>query len=102
METRRIGTKEFLAPMLAHIPIAANSDYYPVLDQNAARTRFLRTNAKNLIELAEAPLPCHAERLRRFAPGKVGAGRLEKLRPRRCRGALRQFFGECPVTNGSS
>ena len=57
VEVRRVGTKEFLAPVLARIPIPANSDYFPVLDQNAARTRFLRTNAKNLIELAEAPIP---------------------------------------------
>ncbi|HKA45022.1 MAG TPA: hypothetical protein VKF40_23770 [Burkholderiales bacterium] len=57
VEVRHIATKELLAPLLARIPIAANSDYYPVLDQNAARTRFLQLNAGDLIALAAVPVP---------------------------------------------
>jgi hypothetical protein len=57
VEVRRIATKELLAPLLARFPVAANSDYYPVLDQNAARTRFLRTNAQEFAALATAPIP---------------------------------------------
>lgn len=54
---RKIGTKKFLSKMLESMPIQANSDYYPVLDQNAAHTRFLGSTAKELIEFTYTPLP---------------------------------------------
>jgi len=57
VEVRRIATKEMLDPWLAGVPIVANSDYYPVLDQNAARARFLLNDALDFVALAAAPVP---------------------------------------------
>jgi len=35
----------------------ANSDYYPVVDERASRTRFTQANVTSLTELARSPLP---------------------------------------------
>lgn len=57
VEIRRIASKTLLDPFLKTIPIQANSDYYPILDQNAARARFLRQNVLDLKDLAMEPFP---------------------------------------------
>ncbi len=57
IEIRKSGTKKFLAKLLGSFPIPLNSDYYPVLDQNAARTRFLEATAYELIRFSHVPLP---------------------------------------------
>ena len=51
IEIRRIGNKRIFSRMLEAFPIQGNSDYYPVLDQGAARTRFLGSTAKELLNL---------------------------------------------------
>lgn len=57
LETRRIGNKKILAKFFETFPMPANSDYYPVLDQNAARTRFLGASAQDILKLGYEPLP---------------------------------------------
>jgi spermidine synthase len=57
IEARKIGNKRLFERLLAASGVDANSDYYPVVDQNAARTRFLRANAFEIRELSELPLP---------------------------------------------
>jgi spermidine synthase len=54
---RRMGSKQFLGTFLASSPIRANSDYYPVLDQNAARARFLEESARELVGFSHIPVP---------------------------------------------
>ncbi len=54
---RKIGTKKFLAKFLESFPIRANSDYYPVLDQNAARTRFLGSSGQMFLNFPHIPVP---------------------------------------------
>jgi spermidine synthase len=54
---RKIGTKRILQRMIETFPIRPNSDYYPVLDQNAARTRFLGSKADKLPQFTHFPLP---------------------------------------------
>jgi spermidine synthase len=54
---RKVGTKRFFARLLETFPVRANSDYYPVVDQNAARTRFLGSTAKELVKFSRFPLP---------------------------------------------
>lgn len=54
---RRIGSKRFLANFIASYPIRPNSDYYPVIDQNAARTRFLGESAFELTSFSNFPIP---------------------------------------------
>lgn len=57
VELRRIGGKKLFYPFFSSYKIKANSDYYPILDLNAAKTRFLGLNAQNLIALASEPIP---------------------------------------------
>jgi spermidine synthase len=54
LELRKIGTKRYYARLLETFPIQANSDYYPVLDQDAARTRFLGSTAAELLSFRYA------------------------------------------------
>jgi spermidine synthase len=54
---RKIGTKKIFDRFLESIPIQANSDYYPVLDQNASKTRFLGSTAQELLKYTHEPLP---------------------------------------------
>jgi hypothetical protein len=49
IEIRRIGNKRIFSRLLETFPIRGNSDYYPVLDQNAARVRFLGSTAQELL-----------------------------------------------------
>ena len=49
LERTRVATREVLHPMLANV--TPNSDYAPVLDLGAERTRFLRTSATGLSSL---------------------------------------------------
>jgi len=53
----RVAGKKTLDPFINTFTLPANSDYYPVIDQNAARTRFLKLTAGELVALADAPLP---------------------------------------------
>ena len=53
---RKIGNKAFFEPLLRDYAISMNSDYYPVLDQNAARTRFLGKGAGELLTITLEPL----------------------------------------------
>jgi hypothetical protein len=57
LEIRRLGTKQLIDPLLASFPIRANSDYYPVLDQGAAKARFMQVNAHEFLSLVNQPLP---------------------------------------------
>ncbi len=54
---RRIADRQILDPLLHFFSEPANSDYYPFLDQNAAKARYLGSNATELTALADAPLP---------------------------------------------
>jgi spermidine synthase len=55
LDIRKVGTKHMLRGLIESFPLRANSDYFPVLDQGAARTRFLRLNARQLVEFAHVP-----------------------------------------------
>jgi predicted membrane-bound spermidine synthase len=54
---RLVATRAMLRPLLDSQDIPANSDYFPVLDQNANRARFLGANAFKLALLPFEPLP---------------------------------------------
>jgi spermidine synthase len=53
----RIGSRRELAPLLAQFDPEPNSDYRPVVQLEAPRSRFLRESADAIVELALAPLP---------------------------------------------
>ena len=54
---RKVGNKESLGRLLQSFSIRANSDYHPVLDQNAGQARFLGTTAFELLDLVRLPFP---------------------------------------------
>jgi spermidine synthase len=54
LNDRRIGSKATLAPYFFAQPLHVNSDYYPVLDQGAVKSRFLNDDASALLELRRA------------------------------------------------
>jgi hypothetical protein len=56
IELRRLGSRSMLEPLINSYDIPANSDYYPVLDQQAARSRFLNENALKFLRLRFVPL----------------------------------------------
>jgi len=51
IEIRRIGNKRSFSRLLETFPVQGNSDYYPVLDQGAARARFLGSTGQDLLNL---------------------------------------------------
>jgi predicted membrane-bound spermidine synthase len=69
IELRRIGNKRFYANLLETFPVRSNSDYYPVLDQGAVRSRFLGETAQVLETVPYANLPT-LEMLSGSAPRK--------------------------------
>jgi hypothetical protein len=55
--SRRIGNKALLDPFVSGYPVPVNSDYFPYVDQNAARFRFLERDAVQLPKLTMLPVP---------------------------------------------
>ena len=55
--SRRIGNKALLGPFVSRYPVPVNSDYFPYVDQNAARFRFLHRGAVELPGLTMLPVP---------------------------------------------
>jgi len=57
LNLRKIGDRAMLSPFFGLFAVEANSDYYPVLDQRAAKARFLNKNVVSLSQIAFSPLP---------------------------------------------
>ncbi len=57
MQLRRIGSKRSLDPLFASYNVPANSDYFPYVDLNAPRMRFLRRSAVALSEITRNQVP---------------------------------------------
>jgi predicted membrane-bound spermidine synthase len=57
IRSRMIGDNTTLGPLLQSIQVPANSDYYPFVDLNAPRLRYLGANALELPALTVLPLP---------------------------------------------
>ncbi|MDH5324599.1 MAG: fused MFS/spermidine synthase [Gammaproteobacteria bacterium] len=57
LNLRRLGSKQVFQPLFDSYSSAANSDYYPVLDLGAAKTRFLNAHAGGLVALSYSNPP---------------------------------------------
>jgi len=57
LDARYIGSRATLAPLFASYGMPANSDYYPVLDLNAARSRFTDRSAGDIVALGAIGVP---------------------------------------------
>ena len=57
LQIRKIATRATIHPLVQSFKVPANSDYYPYLDLNAARYRFLQQGAGDLVSLNAANVP---------------------------------------------
>jgi len=57
LDIRKIGNRKLFAKLLNGPDIQANSDYFPILDQNAAQARFLGANAYDFSNLFNGVAP---------------------------------------------
>jgi predicted membrane-bound spermidine synthase len=57
LDARYIGSRATLEPLFASYGLPPNSDYFPVLDLNAARQRFMDLNAAELAALGSQGVP---------------------------------------------
>ncbi len=57
LDARYIGNRQTLEPLFLTYGMRANSDYYPVLDLNAARYRFTEKSAVEVVSLGVQPVP---------------------------------------------
>ncbi len=59
-QSRFIGNEQLLGRYIIDFPVRANSDYYPILDLNAERSRFMQQNARDFVQFRNMPLPLFA------------------------------------------
>jgi predicted membrane-bound spermidine synthase len=57
LQIRKIASRAAIDPLVRSFPVPANSDYYPYLDLNAERYRFLQQSAGDLADLNAASVP---------------------------------------------
>ncbi|MGH8704973.1 MAG: hypothetical protein ACREUO_06090, partial [Burkholderiales bacterium] len=57
LDARYLGDRATLEPLFASYAMPANSDYYPVLDLNAAKHRFMERSAVDVVALLNAGVP---------------------------------------------
>jgi spermidine synthase len=56
-QSRQMGDNRTIGPLLQSLPAPANSDFYPFIDLNAPRSRYLRETAIELPALTVLPIP---------------------------------------------
>jgi spermidine synthase len=57
IELRKIGDNVTIGPLLQSIPVPPNSDFFPFVDLNAPRLRYMRQDARELPALTLLPVP---------------------------------------------
>jgi SAM-dependent methyltransferase len=65
LKLHRVGSRQILDVYFRSFGAEANSDFFPVIDLNAPKARFMRLRAAGALQLTEAPLPL----LDLFEPG---------------------------------
>ncbi len=57
LQSRLIGSDRTIGPLFNSLPVPANSDFFPFVDLNAPRLRFMLGNAFELTRLTSLPVP---------------------------------------------
>jgi spermidine synthase len=57
IQLRKIGDNRSIGPVLQTMPVPPNSDFFPFVDLNAPRLRYMRKNASELPALTLLPIP---------------------------------------------
>jgi spermidine synthase len=55
LDGMRVGSRASLEPLFARYPMRPNSDFFPVIDQNAARSRYKNESATSIARLRDSP-----------------------------------------------
>ena len=97
LDARYIGDRAALDPLFASYGMPANSDYYPVLDLNAARHRFTEKSATDVVALLNAGVPVldmlqPALQRRAVNPQHKGASTFERIENTRLARYARDFL----------
>ena len=97
LDARYIGSRQTLEPLFLTFGMQPNSDYYPVLDLNAARNRFTEKSAVDVVALANLPVPVlemlepHAGH-RQVNPLFLGAKDFERVENARVAAYIRDYL----------
>ncbi len=97
LDARYLGDRATLEPLFASYGMPANSDYYPVLDLNAAKHRFTEKSAVDVVALLNAGVPVlemlqPALQRRAVNPLHKGAGTFERVENTRLARYARDFL----------
>jgi predicted membrane-bound spermidine synthase len=97
LDARYLGDRATLDPLFASYGMPANSDYYPVLDLNAAHNRFTEKSATDVVALLNAGVPVlemlqPALQRRAVNPQHKGAGTFERVENTRLARYARDFL----------
>ncbi len=97
LDARYLGNRATLEPLFASYGMPANSDYYPVLDLNAARHRFMEKSATEVVALLNAGVPVldllePGLRRRPVNPGHKGVENFERIENTRLARYARDFL----------
>ena len=81
LNLHRVGSRRIMDTYFTSFGSEANSDYFPVIDVNAAKARFMRRRADGTVQLVEAPIPLldlfepgYLPHVRRLTPGQRPGG----------------------------
>ncbi len=97
LDARYLGSRATLEPLFLTYAMRPNSDYYPVLDLNAARNRFTEKSAVDVVGLANLPVPV-LEMLeprrghRQVNPAFDGAAEFERVENARVATYIRDYL----------
>jgi spermidine synthase len=97
IDARYLGSRATLEPLFESYGMPANSDYYPVLDLNAARHRFTEKSASEVVSLLNAATPVleileKGRSLRPVNPTHEGAYAFERIENTRLARYARDFL----------
>ena len=97
LDARYLGDRAALDPLFASYGMPANSDYYPVLDLNAAKHRFTEKSASDVVALLNAGIPVldmlqPALQRRAVNPLHKGASTFERIENTRLARYARDFL----------
>jgi len=97
LDARYLGDRATLDPLFASYGMPANSDYYPVLDLNAAKSRYMEKSATDVVALLNAGVPVldmlqPAMQRRVVNPLHSGALAFERVENTRLARYARDFF----------
>jgi spermidine synthase len=86
LNLHRVGTKNVMDAYFRAFGAEANSDFFPVIDLNASKARFMKLRATGIVSLTEAALPLldlfepgHAPDPKRVTEGRRFGGSLRPL-----------------------